>query len=168
MNRFYVDAECDGLYGAFLSVAAMVTDENGRELDRFYVSVRANESDIQTDWVREHVLPYLANADEIVNTEDELLDSFWEFWMKHREDAVCIAYVQYPVEARLFSQCVMKAPEERTFLGPYPLYDLSTLLVARGLDPDQNMAELSGMELTEHDAMNDVRMTAKVWEKLIK
>lgn len=168
MNRFYVDAECDGLYGAFLSVAAMVTDENGRELDRFYVSVRANESDIQTDWVREHVLPYLANADEIVNTEDELLDSFWEFWMKHRESAVCIAYVQYPVEARLFSQCVMKAPEERTFLGPYPLYDLSTLLVARGLDPDQNMAELSGMELTEHDAMNDVRMMAKVWEKLIK
>ena len=168
MNRFYVDAECDGLYGAFLSVAAMVTDENGKELDRFYVSVRANESDIQTDWVREHVLPYLANADEIVNTEDELLDSFWEFWMKHRESAVCIAYVQYPVEARLFSQCVMKAAEERTFLGPYPLYDLSTLLVARGLDPDPDMAALSGMELTEHDAMNDVRMIAKVWEKLMK
>ena len=168
MNRFYVDAECDGLYGAFLSVAVMVTDVSGREIDRFYDSVRANESDIQTEWVREHVLPYLANADEIVNTEDELLDSFWGFWMKHRESAVCIAYVQYPVEARLFSQCVMKAQEERTFLGPYPLYDLSTLLVARGLSPDPDIAVLSGMELAEHDAMNDVRMIAKVWEKLMK
>ena len=113
------------------------------------------------------MLPCLANADELVSTEDELLDRFWEFWMKHRENAVCIAYVPYPVEARLFSRCVMKAPDERTFLGPFPLYDLSTLLVARGLDPDPDMAELSGMGLTEHDAMNDVRMMAGVWEKLM-
>lgn len=168
MNKFYVDAECDGLYGSFLSVAALVTDECGRELDRFYLSVRANESDIQTEWVRENVFPFLAGADELVNTEDELLDRFWEFWMKHRENAVCIAYVPYPVEARLFTHCVMKAPIDRAFFGPFPLYDLGTLLMARGLDPDPDMSVLSGMELTKHDAMNDVRMMEKVWEKLMK
>ena len=108
------------------------------------------------------MLPCLDNADERAATEDELLDCFWDFWMKHRESAVCIAFVQYPVEARLFSCCVMKLPDERAFLGSFPLYDLS-----RGLDPDADMAALSGMELIPHDAMNDVRMMARVWKNLI-
>jgi hypothetical protein len=167
MKRFFVDAETDGLYGPFLSVAAMVTDEKGVELDRFYASVKVLPEQIETEWVKENVYPYLGNADCRFENESEMLEAFWMFWMKHREDSICISYVQHPVESRLFTRCVMTAVEERMFLGPFPLYDLSTLLIARGLSFNEDMQTLSGMHLKEHDAMNDVKMMAMVWNSLI-
>ncbi len=166
MHSFFVDAESDGLYGRFLSVAALVTDELGNELDRFYSAVSVKAEDIKTPWVLENVCPYLNNADVFYATEGELLDAFWAFWLKHRENAECISYVSYPVESRLFAACVAKNESERSFLGPFPLYDLSTLLVARGYGFDVDMASLSGLHLDAHDAMNDVKMLSLVWQKL--
>lgn len=165
MKKFFVDAETDGLYGDFLSVAAMVTDENGAELDRFYASVNILPNQIETEWVKENVYPDLKNAEIFFDTEEEMLEMFWSFWMKYRTDSICIAYVQYPVECRLFARCVMKNKEERTFLGPFPIYDLSTLLVAKGFGFDEDMQALSGLKLKAHDAINDVRMMAEVWKK---
>ena len=166
MKRFFVDAESDGLYGAFLSVAAMVTDEAGAELDRFYASVRISLDRIGSAWVRENVYPDLKNAEIFFDTEAEMLAAFWSFWMEHRADSVCIAYVQHPVESRLFTRCVMINEAERAFLGPFPLYDLSTLLAANGLSFNADMQALSGLNLKAHDAMNDVKMMAAVWNKL--
>ena len=168
MNRFYVDAETDGLYGRFLSVAALVTDGNGRELDRFYTALRIDCSDVRSEWVKRNVLPHLSHALSFVSTEEELLDRFWEFWMKHREESDCIANVPYPVETRLFTACVKKDVTAREFLGPFPLYDLCTLLATRGYGADPDVAALSGLGLTPHDAMDDVRMMAAVWEKLME
>lgn len=167
MKRFFVDAESDGLYGGFLSVAAMVTDEKGVELDRFYASVKISSEYIEAEWVKENVYPYLENADYHFDSESEMLEAFWAFWIKHRTDSICISHVQHPVESRLFTYCVMKDVEERMFLGPFPLYDLSTLLIARGLSFNEDMQILSGMSLKEHDAMNDVKMMAVVWNALI-
>lgn len=166
MKRFFVDAESDGLYGAFLSVAAMVTDEAGAEFDRFYAAVRIPRDRIGSQWVRENVYPDLKNAETFFDTESEMLEAFWNFWMKHRADSVCISYVQYPVECRLFARCVAVNEAERVFLGPFPLYDLSTLLVARGYPFNADMQTLSGLNLKSHDAMNDVRMMAAVWNRL--
>lgn len=167
MNRFYVDAETDGLYGSFLSVAALVTDEDGNEMERFYMSVDADIKALSTPWLTTNILPHLSNAYERCDSEKALLDAFWEFWLKHRENAICIAYVQYPVEARLFSRCVEKDRNARAFLAPFPLYDLSTLLLARGYPFDADLPSLVNDEpLTEHDAMDDVLMMAKAWKKL--
>lgn len=167
MNTFFVDAETDGLYGRFLSVAAVVTDESNRELDRFYASVNVDADELETEWVVENVYPHLKNADTFFDSEYEMLETFWTFWMKHRENSRCVSYVQYPVECRLFSTCVMHKMAERTFSAPFPLYDLSTLLFERGLDFDANMQKLSGLDVSSHDAMNDVIMMAKVWNDLI-
>ena len=57
MKKFFVDAESDGLYGAFLSIAAMVTDDAGAELDRFYASVNISCEQIHSEWVKENVYP---------------------------------------------------------------------------------------------------------------
>ena len=166
VKNFYVDAESDGLYGKFLSVAVLVTDENGVTADRFYAAVITKEEDIATPWVRENVFPYLKNADTFYSNESELLDAFWNFWLKHKDDSICISYVGYPVESRLFMTCVMKNMTERAFLGPFPLYDLSTLLVAKGYDFNIDLSEISTLKLIPHDAMNDVKMIADVWKRL--
>lgn len=164
---FFVDAETDGLYGAFLSVAAIVTDEKGEELDRFYGAVRVTQEDISTPWVRENVFPSLARAETFYETEHALLESFWQFWLRYREQAACVTHVPYPVESRLFLSCVTKDPREREFLAPFPMYDLATLLRSKGLDFHGELPLLSGMELKPHDAMNDVRMMAALWRKLL-
>ena len=166
MKRFFVDAESDGLYGGFLSVAAMVTDEKGVELDRFYASVKVLFEQIETEWVKENVYPDLENADYRFDNESEMLEAFWMFWIKHRTDSICISYVQYPVESRLFTRCVMTDTAEREFLAPFPIYDLSTLLVVKGFSYDEDIQALSGMCLSKHDAMNDVKMMAAVWNAL--
>ena len=164
MNRFFVDAETDGLYGDFLSVAVLVTDDCGEETDRFYAAVEAPE--VRSAWVRENVLPSLTNAEELVPNEQALLERFWRFWLKHREQAVCIADVACPVEARLFAKCVEAELPQREFLGPFPIYDLATLLAARGIDFDTDRRRLSGLDLRQHDAMDDVRMMAAIWNLL--
>lgn len=165
MRYFFLDAETDGLYGAFLSVAALAADEAGNEIEHFYGAVRPEKAKIQSPWVLKHVAPQLQNADTLFDSEDALLEAFWCFWMKYREGAACIADVCCPVEARLFSECVTRALPEREFLGPYPLFDLSTLLLARGIDPDASRRELAQTDISAHDAMNDVRMLSLLWRK---
>lgn len=160
---FFVDAESDGFYGKFLSVAALVTDKNGTELDSFYGAVKVNADDISSEWVRENVYPYLKNASVFYDSEGNMLEAFWLFWLKHRENADCVSYVPYPVESRLFNFCVTENTEKRQFLAPFPLYDLATVLESKGYHYDSDMQTLSGLELISHDAMNDVRMAAKVW-----
>ena len=163
---FFVDAETDGLYGRFLSIAALVTDKDGTELDSFYAAVKVSVEDISSDWVKENVYPSLKNASVFYETEREMLEAFWLFWLRYRETADCISYVPYPVESRLFSTCVIINSQERQFLAPFPLYDLATLLETNGYSFDADMKELSGLDLVVHDAMNDVRMMAEVWRKL--
>lgn len=163
---FFVDAECDGLYGKFLSVAALVTDKNGTEADSFYGAVRVTDKNIASDWVKENVYPSLSNAQTFFDSEKELLEAFWEFWLRHREEADCVSYVPYPVESRLFITCVSENTEKRQLLAPFPLYDLATLLETKGYSFDSDVSNLSGLGLKSHDAMNDVRMTAEVWRKL--
>lgn len=165
---FFVDAETDGLYGRFLSVAALVTDENGEEKDRFNAAVATQEDEIESDWVKENVYPYLKNADRYFDDESDMLEAFWTFWMKHRENADCVAYVPYPVESRLFSACVSVDVSERQFLGPFPLYDLASVLESKGCCYNCDLAVLSELGLIAHNAMNDVRMMAAVWWKIYK
>ena len=164
MNRFFVDAETDGLYGGFLSIAVLVTDHYGEEADHFYAAVEAPQ--VRSAWVREHVLPRLAYAEEFVPNEQALLERFWHLWIQAREGAVRIADVAYPVEARLFAKCVEAELPQREFLGPFPIYDLATLLAARGIDFDTDRRRLSGLDLRQHDAMDDVRMMAAIWNRL--
>lgn len=164
MKHFFVDAETNGLYGDFLSIAVLVTDCFGEELDHFYMAVEAPKN--CAAWVKENVLPHLVCAEETVQNEQMLLECFWSFWLKHREGAACVADVAFPAEARLFEKCVKAEPSQRAYLGPYPLYDLATMLEAHGIDFDTDRRKLSGMELCRHDAMDDVRMMAAIWNRL--
>ena len=154
--------------GGYCAIEGEEPDENGQEIDKFYGAVKINIEDISTQWVKENVYPYLNNADMLFDSEEVLLESFWSFWIKHHETADCVAYVEYPVETRLFHICVMRNLEERQFLAPFPLYDLATLLESKSIDFDCNIQKLSGLELVSHDAMNDVKMCANVWRKYIK
>lgn len=166
MNIFIVDAETNGLYGEILSIGAMVVDENFIEMDYFYGEVVLEKEEKYDFWVLNNVVPYLKNENPFEN-EFELLEKFWEFWLKYRETAYCLADVAYPVEMGVFKKCIEVNENERRFMGPFPLLDLSSFLLAKGYDPLVNRLTLIEQEkLNQHHALDDVKMTLEIWRML--
>ena len=170
MSTLFVDAETDGLYGTFLSVAAIVVDENGEEADEFYGVLKKPEIWIQSEWVRENVLPYLDKSirsdKDQYESEYELIEAFYSFYILHQNCDV-IADVPVPVEARLFYKAVGHSLKEREFTAPFPLMDLSSMLYAQGYSPMvKRRSIVDCSDLILHNALDDVRMTIRVWKTL--
>lgn len=167
----FIDAETDGLYGSFLTVGLVVTDDAGNIIEKAYYGIKKENMMISDVWTRENVFSVLGDY-EACEDEAELLEKVWAFWMKYREEAYAAADVMYPVESRLFMKCVMNNESERKYLGPFPMLDLSSLLMAAGYDPLIDRAELLDedekqmMANKTHNALNDAEMTAAIWFKL--
>ncbi|TYQ16306.1 UNVERIFIED_CONTAM: hypothetical protein Cloal_2832 [Acetivibrio alkalicellulosi] len=167
MHYFFVDAETDGLYGEAIAIAAIVVNQEGVEVDVFCGKIQGlTHETIKDEWTKENVLPLLGDDLTEFENGEMLLEAFWHFWIKYQQDALCIADVQYPVEAGIFRKCVEKSTKERIFLGPFPLLDLSTLLYVKGIDPLADRQILSGLKDTRrHHPLDDVRISAEIWRK---
>lgn len=164
---FLVDAECDGLYGDFITVAGLIMDANGNETDRFYYGIQKENLHVKNEWVKENVLPKLGNYTPFPN-EREMLEAFWKKWITYHEDAYAAGDVIYPVECRLFQKCVEINEAERSILAPYPLLDLASILYAKQIDPICERIKLSDCTQNEmqHNALFDIEMTVKIWKSL--
>ena len=166
----FIDAETDGLYGSVLSVASIVCDEEGRQVDSFYGFLDCHSDEIKDDWVKEHVYPYLkqdGNNSYEYKSEKEMLSAFWSFY-RNSGECYCIGDVIYPVEAHLMRRCVEMDLNERIFQGPFPFLDLSSMLYAKGIDPNierRQLVDCSKYRL--HNALDDVRMSIDIWKKYI-
>lgn len=165
-SLFFIDAETDGLYGSIISVAMLVADSNGNEIERLYIGIKKENLNLSNEWVKENVLPILGDYDEYEN-EEQILECVWSFWLKHRDNCYCIGDVTYPVECRIFEKCVSKDIENRKELAPFPLMDLSSMLYAKGIEPLTDRNELSCFTNLIHNAMADVENSLEIWRKYI-
>lgn len=164
---FFIDAETDGLYGKVISAAVVVLDGTYRELERHYWGIEKDNLNIETKWVMEHVVPVMGHYEPCKNEED-LLSKVWEVWSRYCENAYAIADVCYPVEAGLFEKCVRMDPEDRIQKAPYPLIDLGSVLMAKGIDPLIERKKLVKSEKTkQHNALEDVEMAIEIWRNVI-
>ena len=168
-NKYlFVDAETDGLYGKFISIAMVVADHAGNELEHIYVGLSNPEKHIKEKWVLENVLPILGKYEEY-DDEHSLLEAAWSFWRANAQNSYVIADVMYPVESRLFAMCVEQDVEERIFQGPFPMLDLASMLYTVGINPLEAREKLAkpldnGMQ---HNALYDARMAMAIWKKYI-
>ncbi len=168
-NKYlFVDAETDGLYGKFISIAMVVADHAGNELEHIYIGLSNPGKHIKENWVRENVLPILGEYEEYED-EHSLLEAAWSFWRAHAQNSYIIVDVMHPVESRLFTRCVEHNIEERIFQGPFPMLDLSSMLYAIGINPLEAREKLAkpldkGMQ---HNALYDARMAMTIWKKYI-
>lgn len=164
------DVESIGLHGEAFAVAGAVVGLDGRLQDSFVYAVdRALAAGLETDrvWVDEHVPPIaITHADG-----RSMRDAFWSRWLDYKarvgDKARLVSYVNWPVETNFLSACVADDPVVRKMAGPYPLYDVATLLAARGLDPLNPGDRIEG-ETTEHDPKCDVRYAARLWWTYIR
>ena len=97
---FSFDAETNGLWGKAFAIAAVVTDENGKEIDQFIG--RCPVQGEVNHWVSENVIPEMEDIPVTHGSYEDLLDSFIKFWMSHKENAVALVHMGHIVEAKLF------------------------------------------------------------------
>ena len=164
-NLFFVDAETDGLYGPVLSIAVIITNFEGCELERHYWGIQKAQLQIKSEWVQQNVVPIMGEY-EPCRSEKDMLDRFWKIWAKYHDSAYAVADVSYPVECTVFHRCILENAEERGPEGPFPLLDLSSILIAKGIDPLAERRQLVDMqEKKMHNALTDVKVSIEIWKK---
>lgn len=166
MNRFIIDAETDGLYGDFLTVAVLVADKEGQVIEYFYGGIPSQISQASHPWVLEYVLPHLGEF-EAFEDEHALFERVWTLWTKYRDQVRCYADVSHPIESRFFSQMVITDLPQRMMEGPFPLIDIASLLLAVGHDPLVDRQTLiKSWTQPLHNAFNDVCLSNLVLDYL--
>lgn len=143
-KTFSFDAETDGLWGNPFAIAAIVYElldvpaqDNRPAYSEWRMSAkfeaRLPESVVSNDWVRENVLPAIADMPVTHKSYEEMLRDFAAFYMMHKEGADCVCHMGYIVEAHL-----LREMRRLGFIGdwdaPFPLYDVSGNLQAAGED----------------------------------
>jgi hypothetical protein len=161
MRIFSVDAESDGLYGPVWAIGAVVLD--GMETVAEFKG-QIDPTTVTDEWVRANIVPVVDLPRH--PSRDDLLDSFWAFWMEHREGILCVGDFGAPVEAALFRACVEVDLSGRMWNGPYPMHELGTALLLAGIDPDVNRREMAGVDgLVQHDPYDDALAAGLCWQK---
>ena len=162
-DRFLViDVESVGLHGEGLAVGWVVIERQGRRTlaDGISVATEIYRGWGVPDWVRENVIPNLPPPTH--PDAASLRADFWKLWRHWQaRNAVLAADVPWPVEARFLAACVDDDRETREFQGPYPLLDIASVRLARGLDPLASEARWRS-ELPEHNPLADARQSARL------
>ncbi len=182
MIYFVFDVENIGLYGVPFAVAWVVVDDKGTRITEGILScdIRAASSMadedppihrglIQADdysWAATNVVPVLHQSPTHKNPYD-LMKDFCVEWKKwNKRGALMVADCGYPVETGFLTKCVVTgamSPDD----APYPLLDISSLILARGLDPKKSFPRLPE-ETPEHNPLNDARQSARILLRLME
>jgi hypothetical protein len=165
MITFTFDVESIGLHGDAYAVG-WVVHEDGKEIESGMLAVdpkTVNGSDSDRGWIMANIPPLEVNC----KYPDMLRCEFWAAWLKWKaKGAIMVSDCGWPVEANFLSWCVQWDDEARRWDGPYPLHDLATLALAKGIDPLATHERLSD-ELPKHNPTRDARQSArKFWELL--
>lgn len=163
--RFMVfDVESVGLHGEGFAVGYVVVDTNSNKPSQFIGErllvcppTYATGNDGGRKWIAGNVPDMPLNC----STPRDVRTQFWAHWELWREQgARLLADCAWPVEARFLAQCV-DDDSARTLGGPYPLLDLSSILLAYGMDPT-TVFYREPDELPPHNPLNDARQSARL------
>lgn len=131
MKIFSFDAETNGLWGAAFALSAAVYQDS--KLAASFTAYLGSEG-VTDGWVRDNVLPKLADLAKTHDTLDSMLSAFADFYKANKDGADIIAHIGVPVEAK-----VLLDMHQKGFIGdwdgPYPFLDVASVLKARGYDP---------------------------------
>lgn len=159
---FVIDAESAGLYGPSFSVAGGVYI-NGKRVREFFFACPwewvAFNSEDDKKWISENIPEYMANCD----TPRDVRDEFWKEWQTCKAVYNCLMAVEcgYPVETNFLAACVKDDEENRKWLAPYPLIEISSIMAAAGMDPMKNYIRNED-ESPAHNPINDSRLSARL------
>lgn len=122
------DLETNGLHGKAFAVGAAVMDADGNILDEFTARVRLTGR--VDEWVKNNVLPAIEDMPITHDSYEELREAFWAWYVEaEKKSDYVLVNNGYPVEYRFLLDCQDANIEERYWQHPFPLLDLSSLMI---------------------------------------
>lgn len=160
------DVESCGLHGEGFAVGYVVIWRGEEVESGCFASPLHMASGYAEDreWVKDNV-PEIASESPDTFTVRE---KFWKKWMFWKNNgAVLAADCGWPVESRFLSLCVDELQNDRKWDGPYPLIEISSILLSAGIDPLGQFDRLES-EIPKHDPVCDARQSARLMMEAIK
>lgn len=122
------DLETNGLHGRAFAVGAVVMDAKGMVIDEFTARARLTEK--VDGWVKENVLPAIADMPITHDNYEGIREAFWAWYLGAKEKADYVLVNNgYPVEYRFLLDCQEADLEGRYWSHPFPILELSSLLL---------------------------------------
>jgi hypothetical protein len=169
MKIFSYDAETNGLWGQAYAIAALVYDESGEEIARFFG--RLPDEAVTDQWSRDNALASLVGTPVTHSDYESLLADFAKFYLANKQGADVVVHMGYIVEAK-----ILRDAHELGFIGdwdgPYPLFDVSGNLQQAGEDPASVDAYVKkyGLKVRDfggtHNPLHDSEVAARVYMHL--
>ncbi len=157
--KIFFDTEFTGLQqDTDLMSIAMVT-EDGRE---FYAELNDYRKHKVDNWIQFNVLDNFTGKNVI--PEEELktqIIKFLEPYDKVEMWSDCLAY-DWVLFCQIFSHA-FQIPKQIYYIP----FDICTLMKIKGVDPDINREEFSGIQGIKHNALHDAKVIKKCYEKLM-
>lgn len=160
------DLETNGLHGEAFAVGAVVMDAKGVMLEEF--TARCPLQDPIDDWVNNNVLPAIKEMPITHKNYAEMREAFWAWYLEAepKSDYVLVSN-GYPVEYRFLLDCQEANLEERYWQHPFPILDLSSLLIQVSHNPLESKTKLvqklvGENKFLQHHPLHDAKMAALV------
>jgi hypothetical protein len=165
MKIMSFDVESNGLHGEAFAVAGVLVETDGRLVDTFLA--RCPIPGPVDPWVAQNVLGPMEHIAQTHQNAYALRAAFWAWFVPAKAQAeIVVCANPYPVEARFLIQCQDDDLSERQLHHPFPLYDLSSMLLTLGHDTRAKRHSFieQHVELPDgqaHDPLWDTTVTAR-------
>ncbi|HSX46516.1 MAG TPA: hypothetical protein VLF87_00800 [Patescibacteria group bacterium] len=157
------DLEANGLHGQAFAVGAVLIDASGAVTETFVA--RCPIQGPTDPWVQQNILPAITNMPISHQTYEALREAFWRWYLTVEPEADYVLVNNgYPVEHRFLIDCQEADLQTRYWQHPYPVLDLSSLLLMvtnKSLSKGQllNKVKASG-SFVPHHPLDDAKVTA--------
>ena len=156
------DLETNGLHGEVFAVGAVVVDASGKVFDEF--TGRCKLTGPIDAWVEKSVIPAIKDMPIMYQTNANLREAFWKWYVKTEEQSDYVLVSNgYPVEYRYLLKCQEENLEERYWQHPFPLLELTSLLLLTETFAAKNkqVAELHRTgNYKRHHPLDDAKISA--------
>ncbi len=158
------DLETNGLHGEAFAIGAVVMDMDAKIHDQFTARTRLTSK--VDPWVKDNVLPAIVDMPITHKNYQEMCEAFWTWYLKAEPESDYVVVKNgYPVEYRFLLDCQKVDLENRYWQHPFPILDLSSLLIQVGYKSQLSKADLlknipNAASYQLHNPLNDAKLTA--------
>ncbi len=160
------DLETNGLHGQAFAIGAVVMDADGKIHEEF--TARCPLQDPIDEWVNSNVLPAIKNMPITHKSYEEIREAFWQWYIvaEPKSDYVLVSN-GYPVEYRFLLDCQEANLDERYWQHPFPILELSSLLIQVGQNSQASKNKMTQKllrdnEVLQHHPLHDAKVAAIV------
>lgn len=126
-----VDVESNGLWGQPFAVGSVRMTSGGRVLETY--TGRCNIDEVPDEWIEKNKI-----EERLINfpLKESPLHLVRDFWNWRREDLPMFVDCGFPVDVRFLNLMAPHNKNNQTgFYSPYPLYDISSIIMSAGESP---------------------------------